>query len=106
RPKLKRQTKVRRTFTRSRRDSLHDLELVPARIADIETSRAGYRARIRNNLDPRVTKSFFCFSEIGNDITNVARTQRTACFVLYRQVQLRSADLIPGAGLTRGGRFW
>src|ERR1700731_3774506 len=90
-----------RATLRSDRDSLHNLELISARVANIEAPGTRHGPRIWNNFNASIAKPSFSYGEIVNGQTDVARAQRTRRFVLHGQMYLRRSELIPGAALTR-----
>src|SRR5215471_14714182 len=79
--------------------SCDDLQLIPARIAHIESLCSRNGTRIGDYFDPSLAKFLFGTSEVIDFETHVSRTQRTIC-LFDGKMQLILADLIPGTDLT------
>src|SRR5215471_15140823 len=84
--------------------SCDDLQLIPARIAHIESLCSRNGTRIGDYFDPSLAKFLFGASEVIDFETHVSRTQRTIC-LFDGKMQLILADLIPGADLAGCCRF-
>ena len=85
---------------------LRYFQLIPTRIANIETWRTGRRSSVGNNLHTRIAKSFFRGAQIVDGETYVARTPSFVRPIFYGKVQLCRANLVPGAALASGSRLW
>ena len=84
--------------------SLNDLQLIPARIAHIESLRSRNGTRIGDYFDTSLAEFLLGASKVIDHETYVSRTRRTIC-LFDGKMQLILADLIPGADLAGCCRF-
>src|ERR1041385_4462709 len=84
---------------------LHDLQLIAAGVAHIETLRAGYGPRIWKDFKASVAEPLRSAGQVRNIEADMTRTQRPSGFIIHREMQLIVAYLIPRARLSRSGRL-